>query len=55
MPEFVNLYRQYLKLSKKYNCLTSRLKLSIVALMGKMPFGLVILQMMKDVKTALDS
>ena len=55
MPEFSNLYRQYLKLTKKYDCQASRAKLSTVALFGKMPFGLVLLQKMKDVKTALNS
>lgn len=54
-PEFVNLYRQYHGLTKKYDCRLSRLKLSIVAMLDKMPFGLVLLQWMKDVKTALDS
>lgn len=53
VPDFYSLYMSYVEKTKKYRCRLSQTKLMVADMMENVPFGINMLQVMKDVKTIL--
>ena len=53
IPDFYSLYLDYVEKTKEYGCSLSRTKLMVADMMGNLPFGINMLQAIKDVKTML--